>query len=169
MACYNPTSIANYFIYRSKEDKVDMDIIKLLKLVYIAHGVHLAINNEALINSPVQAWKYGPVIPELYREIKNSGKKFTNNPLPMYKFQKEELSRLVKEDTKTLKILNDVWTHYSKYTGMELSSITHQSNTPWDITWNHNGGSEKRGADISNALIKEHYSKIVRVKEHASV
>jgi len=47
--------------------------MKLLKLTYIAHGYYLGFFEKPLIENEVQAWKYGPVIPELYHVIKRFG------------------------------------------------------------------------------------------------
>ncbi|MFF2297927.1 Panacea domain-containing protein [Arthrobacter sp. NPDC058127] len=43
-----------------------MDAMKFEKLLYYAQAWKLAISNEPLFASEVQAWKYGPVIPEVY-------------------------------------------------------------------------------------------------------
>jgi len=44
--------------------------MKLQKLVYYAHGWHLALNNEPLIDEQVECWQYGPVISSLFHEFK---------------------------------------------------------------------------------------------------
>ena len=48
--------------------------MKLIKLVYIAHGWHLALENgKSLISEAVMAWKYGHVINSLYQKLKRYG------------------------------------------------------------------------------------------------
>ena len=47
--------------------------MKLQKLVYFAHGWHLAIHNRPLVNEQVEAWKFGPVFSDLYHQIKSFG------------------------------------------------------------------------------------------------
>ena len=47
--------------------------MKVLKLVYMAHGFNLAITDDPLINDRVEAWKFGPVIRPLYGKLKQFG------------------------------------------------------------------------------------------------
>ena len=69
-------AIANYFLDKS----IDLTPMKIIKLVYIAHGWHLAITDKPLIEDYVQAWEFGPVIPDLYHEFK----KYGNTPIKTY-------------------------------------------------------------------------------------
>ena len=59
---YNCFDIAKKIIELSKKDNVSIDPMKLLKLVYIALW---CFSEKPLIINKVEAWKYGPVIPEL--------------------------------------------------------------------------------------------------------
>ena len=70
---YNPIIIANYFLSKYGVD-YNITPMKLVKLVYIAHGWHLGITNNALIDENPEAWKYGPVIPRVYHTFKKFGK-----------------------------------------------------------------------------------------------
>ena len=65
---FSSSIIANYFLLKDKSMK--NDVMKVLKLVYISHGFHLALTNDPLIKENVMAWQYGPVIPELYFQLK---------------------------------------------------------------------------------------------------
>ena len=70
-------AVANYFLDIAERDGKTLNPMKLQKLVYIAHGWHLAIRRRPLIRESVEAWKYGPVIADLYHEFK----KFGNMPI----------------------------------------------------------------------------------------
>ncbi|MCB0375635.1 MAG: DUF4065 domain-containing protein, partial [Sinomicrobium sp.] len=70
---YNPVIVANYFLSKYGVD-YHITPMKLVKLVYIAHGWHLGITDNALIDENPEAWKYGPVIPRIYHEFKKFGK-----------------------------------------------------------------------------------------------
>ena len=65
---HDPRSVANYLVKKAASDVngQPLTIVHLLKLVYFAHGWHLGRTGQPLINRPVEAWKYGPVIPEVY-------------------------------------------------------------------------------------------------------
>ena len=59
---YTAKAIANYFLKHRKRFKRKGPItqMKLHKLVYFAHGWHLALKGEPLIDETLQAWDYGP-------------------------------------------------------------------------------------------------------------
>ena len=70
--------VANYFVEKGKADKKNIDLLKLVKLVYIAHGWHLGLYDEIdrpLIREDVEAWKYGPVVRSVYDAFKGVGKR----------------------------------------------------------------------------------------------
>jgi uncharacterized phage-associated protein len=152
---YNPKDIADYFLYIGKDDQT-MTPMKLIKLVYIAHGWYLGLNNENLINEPIQAWKYGTVIPSLYEKFRHfRGNKITDIP------NSEPI--IVLDEDKSF--LNKVYEIYKKYTGLELSAKTHQPNTPWTLTWNKAiEGNGTINLTIPDALIKNYYKALSESK-----
>lgn len=144
---YTPRQIADFFLYIGKEDQ-SMTPMKLIKLVYIAHGWSLGLYNEALITESPQAWKYGPVIPSLYDEFRQYGNQkiavtVDENPI---------------QDDKTNRLLQKIWNTYGKYTAIELSAMTHEPETPWSIIWEKAKKQYKTfNLTIPNSLIQEHY------------
>lgn len=146
---HNPILIANYFLTKSFQTGKEITPMKLVKLVYIAHGWHLGLYNSPLINEPVQAWKYGTVIGSVYHAFKD----YSNDPITQYAPipDQESLSPGLKQ------FLDRIWEVYSKFDGLQLSTMTHQPNTPWDIVWNKEGGKAKRAVIIGTDVITEHY------------
>ena len=55
---YNAIAVANYFIDKAKADGVPLTHMKLQKLIYFAHGWHLALYGEPLIDEEIQAWEF---------------------------------------------------------------------------------------------------------------
>ncbi len=119
--------------------------MQILKLVYIAHGWVLGFLRRPLIRQPVEAWRYGPVVPTVYHHYKV----FERHPIIMgTKSQKSEL------DEKQQAVVKAVEKSYRRFSGPQLSSMTHQKGSPWDIT------VQKQGlvnAVIPNDLIQQHY------------
>lgn len=148
---YSALSVANYFVHKSLETGIELTPMKVLKLVYIAHGWHLALYDEPLINETVQAWKYGPVVPSVYGSFRQFGNKQITMTAPIQ-------SGLL--DGNKSAFLDRIWDVYKNYNGIELSAITHKPGTPWDIEWNQNNGKLFLGFPMSNDIIKAHYKEL---------
>jgi uncharacterized phage-associated protein len=143
---YPSAVIANWFL--EKEPAMKSDIMKVLKLVYIAHGFHLAFKDTPLIEEDVQAWQYGPVIPELYFRLKTKTLGITSDYISNWEaFEK---------DDETQRLLEAVYRKYGRYTGGQLSNLTHKQNTPWDLT------VTRFKSLIEEDLIKAHYKELLR-------
>ena len=151
----HPIAIANYFIKKSFEDGTELTPMKLLKLVYIAHGWHLGLTEEPLVGERVEAWKYGPVIPSVYNEYKSYGNRSISKLA--YRFNEGGQFMSPLPDEATTPFLDEIWEVYKIYNGLQLSTLTHQTGTPWDTVWNRQGGRNIKGAEITNDLIAAHY------------
>jgi len=152
---YSGVNIANYFIEKSFDQGNLLTPMQVLKLAYIAHGWYLATQDEPLLSEAVQAWKYGPVVPSVYRMYKDFGR----DEITSTRFNpalRDEYSDL-KSDANTIDVLDRVYMKYGCLDGLQLSALTHAPDTPWDITWNHSGGNQREGVVIPNNLIKDHY------------
>jgi uncharacterized phage-associated protein len=156
-------AVANYFVGKSLDTGVELTPMKLIKLVYIAHGWHLALRKEALIDEAVQAWKYGPVVQTVYQAFRGF-RSSQITKMAQHETDGQTITRYV-EDDKTKALLDKVWDVYSKYTGGQLSNLTHQDNTPWADTWHLHRGSERSGAVIPNQVIAEHYTRLANERK----
>lgn len=125
---YSSITIANYFLHESWKNGFEITPMKLLKLVYIAHGWYLGLTGKRLIYDPICAWPYGPVIPELYFQIKH----YRGNPITATIISGIDLSHEPKLEDSVIKLLDPILNHYNRYTAFELSALTHQEDTPWD-------------------------------------
>lgn len=123
---YTALNIAKFFINFANKQIIDnggvyegVTNLKLQKLLYFAQAIHLATNNTALFQDEVCAWKYGPVVPNVYHFYK----KFENKPI-----DNEVLDNSLPEEV--LELLEQVWDLYGKYSATELVEITH-THKPW--------------------------------------
>lgn len=147
---YSSLYIANRFIKLAKDRNGYLTPMQLLKLVYIAHGWSLALNDKKLIAEDVMAWKYGSVIPELYREIKSYKSSKITHEIPI-----DNDIKIIETD---LSLIDEVYSKYRQFTGIELSRITHKKGTPWSKTWKSNPW----GA-ISNRDIDSYYKELASI------
>ncbi len=142
-------SVANEFIRLGKEEGKFFTPMQLLKLVYIAHGWMLGFFDKPLINEDIEAWKYGPVIPELYQKVKSYGRERIKNEISTRSiFSATPLS----DEEKS--VIHFVYRKYGELGGIRLSMITHQKGTPWSDIFSHEGW----GDVIPNELIRNHYA-----------
>ncbi len=162
MPPYSPVTVANSLIYLAQKHSKRITQMQLQKLVYIAHGWYLAINGKPLINSQVQAWQYGPVIPELYQATKMYGADPINGFLgfssdSLFPEHSASQLRVPDADADTWQLLEVIWNRYGQLSGAQLSALTHQDGTPWSFTWNELGGSEVKETDIPMKEIEKHF------------
>lgn len=133
--------VADKFIRLGQQSGKYFTQMQLLKLVYIAHGWMLATGGQPLIYNQVEAWQYGPVIPELYHELKYYGAKPIERPVlvgPAIFTPHEE------------QVIEFTFKNYGRFSAFQLSDITHAPNTPWSQTY---GVREH----IPDSLIANHY------------
>jgi len=121
--------------------------MQLLKLVYICHGITLALTGKSLIRDPVQAWAYGPVIPTVYYAFKDFG----SAPITIAGAEQPAL------DWEQQTIVQETVEAHGKYDGLELSSMTHAPGTPWDTTVDESGV----GSIIDDDTIQSYYESII--------
>ncbi len=145
----NSATVANRFLELAGERGDALTPMQVLKLVYIAHGWMLGLHGRPLISEEVQAWQYGPVIPELYNAIRQ--------------FKSQPVSQRVrggegKLDPQEASIVAQVYEIYGKKSGPALSRLTHQLGGPWHRVYRP--GSF--GDVIPNDLIEDHYATLAK-------
>lgn len=156
-------AVANYFLSMPEVRDEGIDPLKLQKLVYIAHGWHLALTDGIPLvqDEKVEAWRYGPVFPSLYHEFKHFGSgrvsRKATELVAAKKGMKFRLDEPVldREDQQTRKLLNKIWDVYGEFSGVYLSEMTHAEGTPWHKV--RDIGGCPRNAHIENDDIKRHY------------
>jgi uncharacterized phage-associated protein len=147
---HDPRDIAKYILWLG--GKTALSPMQVLKLVYLCHGWMLGIHGRPLSAEPARAWAYGPVFLSVYHEYK----KYRGNPIP--DIPSEEPRGF---DDEERDIMRQVWVEYGSYTGPELSTLTHQQGSPWQIT---RTSSRFPNSVISNDLIEDHYRRLADAK-----
>lgn len=161
---HSAKAVANYFLSLASKEKLNP--LKLQKLIYFAHGWHLALFDEALINEAVEAWAFGPVIDSIYEEFREFGKDSINRLAFEFKDLENFYPPKVSEsDTKTSSLLNKIWKTYGKFTGIQLSNMTHKDGTPWRKIYEKCEGSLPDHKIIPSLDIKEYFSRLASEKK----
>ena len=172
---YPAQAVANFFIKKSLEDQAtDLNIMKLIKTVFIAHGFYLALHNKPLINEFVQAWKYGPVVDSVYHEFKGLGAKpirflaasevgedADGNVFPKAYYE------IATSDQETREFLDKIWEMCKGHSGIELSNWTHQSGSPWRQIWDSKD-RVKINPQIPEELIKSYFKGLLQDGDHST-
>lgn len=117
--------VANVFVKLADTDSGDvLTNLKIQKLVYYAQGFHLAIFSTPLFKDDIVAWEHGPVVVELYRQLKGT-KKY--GPVTI----KEPVSNSITEDQ--LNLLAEINNVYGQFSAWKLRDMTHNE-MPWLTT-----------------------------------
>lgn len=152
---HSAVDVAYRMLQIAKLDGKELSNLQLQKLIYIAHGYLLGWLGRPLIRDTVQAWRYGPVLHEVYKQFKDNGR----NKVSMEGVENIQFSEPFSDQEN--ECLEGVLRLYGDDDPEALINITHQENTPWDEIWNVQGGKYELFAEIPDDLIKNHYRKVV--------
>lgn len=106
---------------------------KLQKLVYYVEAWHLVHLNSELIEENFEAWVHGPVVPELYQDLKKFGYnniEIINNEIDS---PEDRIEKVAKDNGITenqLELIYSVLNKYGTLNSFELEMLTH-SEQPW--------------------------------------
>ena len=161
---HDSLAVANYFIDNFKNNgREELTCLKLIKLVYIAHGFKLALIGKPLVNEYALAWRYGPVFQSIYHVFKffsvikkeNKAKEFDNTNKGLRECRSD-----FSEDEK--KIMDVVLKDYGSLPAWDLSGRTHIEGSPWFLTIKESNGIQ--GKSIDNEIIKKYYLQFLEDK-----
>lgn len=151
---YNSIAVANQFIDLAAKSGQKLTNMQLQKLVFLAHGISLALTDKPLTYHNIHAWQWGPVLPQLYKRFSTYG----SSPVDKSGVCDEAMPETGEES----EVIASVWKNFGNLTGPQLSALTHQTGSPWDIVWN----SDQYGI-IPNELIQNFYKKQPHVGREA--
>ncbi len=116
-------TLANYILTRAQEKRKSVTNLKLQKILYYVQGHFLAKFDRPLFPDDIQAWTFGPVVPNVYYHFSIFG------PDNLSIMQKEDLeSCFLSFDEKEL--IDNVIDEKLQYSSSALVKATHQEQ-PW--------------------------------------
>ncbi len=133
---YSAGLIASWFVNKGIEEKNYLTQMKLQKVLYITQGIYLLEFNKSLINEPIEAWRYGPVIPIIYQIYRQWGSSPITEPSKIALVQgRVQLYELDAFSDEVEEILNAAWELTKDIKGEILANWTHQAGSPWHISY----------------------------------
>lgn len=139
--------VADFLLFLKENDyrSLDLSNLKLQKLLYYCQGYYLAMYNEPMFEDPIEAWKYGPVVRDVYKKY--------------YYFGDLDIKQEIKNpwvlglNERQMSIVAYVWKTLGEMRPGKLVDKTH-SETPWINTWFFD-----QNKTISNSEIKDFFQK----------
>ncbi len=158
---HDPRAIANQMLEIGRQKKIDVSMMKLIKLVFFAHGWMLGITGKPLSHEAAEAWQYGPVFRSLYQSLPYQGAERVTSPIrnifggqPFHaEFSNDELN-----------LMSRVMDVYGSLGAFALSDITHEVGSPWHTTIQNKG----KFSEISNDEIRDYFSGKLKLATGAS-
>lgn len=136
---YNVLDVCHYIVRYSNDRDYGISNLKLQKILYFVQAYFLISKEESTpcFNEKIEAWDFGPVVPEAYLEYKQHGG--ADIPTTGFRilFDKENIwntrkipfdDNVIKEEDK--KLINEVIDKFACYSATDLVSIT-QRQSPW--------------------------------------
>ena len=153
---HDSRGIANYFLDRARQRGIDVTVMTLLKVLYFAHGWHLAKYGRPLVAQPFEAWQHGPVNRVVYDQLKHQGAKPIQQRLKSFD---PNTCRFIDAtaiiDLDTAQFLNNIFDYYARFHPFKLSELTHEHGSPWDLVWQAAETQAIPGMLIPDSLILE--------------
>ncbi|MDO8590504.1 MAG: DUF4065 domain-containing protein [bacterium] len=147
---YTAENVAKYLVYLASqefvgdnEEREGITNLKLQKVLYFAQAYYLSKIGRPLFSDNIEAWEYGPVVPNVYRKFRFN----ESNPI----ICKEDKSSVSGEDKEVLK---KIWGTFGGYSASKLVDITH-AHTPWKEA------NKSTSKVISRKAIKEYYAPLL--------
>ncbi|KAB2914479.1 MAG: DUF4065 domain-containing protein [Bacteroidetes bacterium] len=159
---YSSEAISAWFVNKGIDTSNYVTQMKVQKVVFFAQGLCLAFHGFPIVNEEFEAWKYGPVLPKIYRFYNRWGS------MPITK--KAEFG-LVQDGNEIFgidvfpdnieKILDLTWEATKNVDAAVLSGWTHIKGSPWDKHY-----IEGKNNRIPNEEIKAYFlEKVIKKKD----
>lgn len=142
-AKYHALTVADYIIRYSIEKNFSVSNLKLQKILYFVQAQFLVAEDRPCFKEQIEAWTFGPVVPEVYYEYKFFGSSDIN-------FVQKNIQENISSDDK--KLIESIVKECVPYSASQLVRITY-SQLPWKEAF-----VEYQNNPISAASLKKFFS-----------
>ncbi|HEX8314816.1 MAG TPA: type II toxin-antitoxin system antitoxin SocA domain-containing protein [Flavisolibacter sp.] len=155
---YPASIIAQAFVQKGIDEGNFVTQMKLQKMVFFAHGYHLAKYGEPLVSEKFEAWKFGPVVQDIYQTYKLYGSDPIMDtyflPKPPADARQKQLSEAA------LEAIEYTWKVTKPLSANQLSYWSHVDGSPWAAVYD-----PAKNSAIPNESIKEYFQKLLSREE----
>lgn len=160
---YDARAIANAILEAAQTFGQPVYVTSLLKILYFAHGWHLARFGEPLVGQPFEAWQHGPVVRVVFDQVKQfSGRPIEGRLTSFDASQGAYLEARVELPTRSKELLDSVVRAYGPLHPFALSDLTHEPGSPWEKAWLAAEEGRVPGARIENGEIRQYFLRLNR-------
>lgn len=149
---------ANAVIRFAKAAELDITHLKLQKILYFAYAIYLIEQDDRLFDAEFEAWQYGPVVRELYSELKSFGSSRLIEPIavvdPATGLPLTDHNAI---DEKRLAFLHRITCFYGRLSSSQLVNKSHAKGGPWDVTVREAERQLNVGMVITDDTIRQCY------------
>ena len=119
---YSALDVARYIIWYCKKKEYSISNLKLQKLLYFVQAEFLVSAGTPCFEEEIEAWDFGPVVPEVYHEFKIFG----SADIPKFVCANADEAILKKDKV----MINEMVDQCGAYSASTLVEITHNQD-PW--------------------------------------
>jgi uncharacterized phage-associated protein len=162
-------AVTNWFIDRNQTDQIDLNHLKIQKLLYFAQGWHLAFFDAPLFKDNIHAWRYGPVVETIYQVLKFTEKlKSITTYIPGFTFKGSSFwqgyAPKLQLDDDPMTFIKNFWDRYSKLEPWILVNSCHRKGTPWDQVTSSTGYDRYCNSLIPIELMRTYFKPLLPKK-----
>jgi uncharacterized phage-associated protein len=160
MRNYRPIELANTFISKYGAAN-NIEHMKLQKLLFYAYGWWLVNNDDPVLSSKPEVWRYGPVFSSVYWQFN----KYKSNPIRATETEtpfEASPPEILRSDDATMRFIEWIWGKYGGFSGLELSDMTHRPGTPWHTVATRYNYKVPNNLEIDDEITKSYFCGLAR-------
>lgn len=139
--------LAKYIVSKCTNENKPISNLQLQKILYYIQYESLKQTSECVFYDEIEAWQFGPVVPNIYYYFCNFGAMPINIKFDNYKD--------IVKDINNIEIVDNIVTMRREQNPWEMVKETHKDDSPWSIVFN-----QGEGKVISIKILKDYIKKI---------
>ena len=152
-------AVCDYIILFMEEEGLFLNVVKLQRLLYIAHAWHLAFHSHTpLLNEGFEAWKFGPVNRTIHNRFR--GRSSFYSPITIAdRWFSDPADPLAILSVSEREHLDNILNIYGDMTTLELEEML-QHEDPWRLARVGLSPEETSSRDIPDEVIYAYYKRV---------